>query len=254
MSMNLRLKSANELRRERAVLQDTLTSEASSLAKLWSSLLGSEERIVDAFFTSERCYLILDTNHRDLPPLTGRQHQILERALIGEGQKTIALELGVAPSTVAFHAREALRFIGIDGRPSRCHPLPMLAAIAAVSGAESWSAASSIISGEAPPLRVVSVARPEIMLAPTLPNAELDILGCLVEGLCYVDISLRRQTAVRTVANQISAVFRRFRVSGRNELVCHLMAASMRLSSSSAPPSKVAGVSGVPSPPCSQSA
>ena len=46
----------------------------------------------------------------------------------------------------------------------------------------------------------------------------------LVEGLCYDEIARRRGTSTRTIANQISAVFRRMRVSGRNDLVQRLFA------------------------------
>ena len=221
--MKLCLNSANQQRRDRAVLKDLLSCESASLAKLWCSLTTSEERILDAFFTSDRCYLILESASR-ATRLSQRQQLILERVLRGECQKAAAIELGLGPSTVAVDAREALNLIGMDCKPSRCHPLPMAAAMAAVDSAGRWSATSSVIE-EGRPLRVVSISRPETAFAAELPNAEVDILRCLVEGLCHREIAQHRRTSVRTIANQIASVSRRFHVSGRNELVCYLLAA-----------------------------
>ena len=253
--MNMPLKPSNELRRHHAVLQDVLTSEATSLARLWSSLLDSEERIADAFFTPERCYLILEGTPSPMAPLTDRRRSLLERMLRGECQNSVGIELGLAPSTVAVHMREGLRFIGMHVKPSRCHPLPMAAALAAgaAPGAESWTAASSILIDEGRPLRVVSLQRPEVLLVDELPTAELDVVRGLVEGNGYDDISQRRGTTVRTIANQISSVFRKYRVSGRNELVCHLLRSAMRRATSPAPSRDTTPISVVPAAvPCSR--
>mgnify|MGYP001554949261 CR=1 FL=1 len=50
----------------------------------------------------------------------------------------------------------------------------------------------------------------------------LAVIRALIEGCSYREIAVLRQTSTRTIANQISAVFRRLRVSGRNELVQRL--------------------------------
>jgi DNA-binding CsgD family transcriptional regulator len=226
--MNMPLKPSNELRRHHAVLQDVLTSEGASLARLWSSLLDAEERIADAFFTQDRCYLILESAPPRMAPLTDHRRSMLGRMLRGECQNSLAIELGLAPSTVALNIREGMRCIGMDVRPSRCHPLPMAAALAAVAGAESWIAASSILVEEGRPLRVISLQRPEMQLVDELPSAELDVVRGLVEGIGYQGISQRRQRALRTIANQVSSVFRKYHVSGRNELLCHLLRSAMR--------------------------
>jgi len=217
-----------ELRRDRAILQDRLTCEASSLIELWSSLRSFEERIIDAFFSSERCFLLLERNREPPRALAETQRRVLEHILAGRCQKFLVIELGIAASTVALHSRQSLRAVGLTGKPSRCHPLPMLAAMASRLNAESWRAASSTLVDDGRTLRVVSVARPEIQLSRTLPRAEFEVLRGLVEGLCYEEISQQRRTSRRTVANQVSSLFRRFHVSGRNELVWHLWGAAMR--------------------------
>jgi DNA-binding NarL/FixJ family response regulator len=63
----------------------------------------------------------------------------------------------------------------------------------------------------------------ELKQAEAAPLPEmLSVLRSLVEGNCYLDIARARGTSTRTIANQISMVFRRLRVSGRNELVQRL--------------------------------
>jgi DNA-binding NarL/FixJ family response regulator len=81
---------------------------------------------------------------------------------------------------------------------------------------------SSFAAREGRELLVVSVPRPDLQLQGLLPSAELAVIRRLVEGLSYVEIARARGTSTRTIANQITAVFRRLHVSGRNELVQRL--------------------------------
>ena len=116
---------------------------------------------------------------------------------------------------------DVLESIGIAGRPSRMHPLLMLIARAASEPAVArCSTLETQAHGE---LRVLAVPRPDHQLKARLPTAELEIVQCLVEGLSHQDMALRRGTSTRTIANQISTVFRRLRVSGRNELLQRLL-------------------------------
>jgi DNA-binding CsgD family transcriptional regulator len=77
-------------------------------------------------------------------------------------------------------------------------------------------------------LRVISVPRPDHALGPLLPAAELSVIRALIEGASYGQIARGRGTSARTIANQISAVFRRLRVSGRNELIQRLFLDELR--------------------------
>jgi DNA-binding CsgD family transcriptional regulator len=103
----------------------------------------------------------------------------------------------------------------------------MAAAIAAGSGAERLANRSTIVE-EASTLQVWSIPRPERRHA-SLPPAELAVVGWLVEGLSYHDMARLRGTSKRTIANQIASVFRRLRVSGRNELLHRLLADDVSL-------------------------
>jgi DNA-binding CsgD family transcriptional regulator len=57
-----------------------------------------------------------------------------------------------------------------------------------------------------------------------LSTAEFEVLSHFVEGLTYEQIARERGRSSRTIANQISAVFRKLRVSGRRELLALLAA------------------------------
>src|SRR5262249_9093794 len=85
-------------------------------------------------------------------------------------------------------------------------------------------------------LSVAAIARPDGSLARLLPAAELDVIRSLVEGCTDQQIARQRGTSTRTIANQISAVFRRLGVSGRNELVQRLFFESSRGPETLAPP------------------
>jgi DNA-binding CsgD family transcriptional regulator len=59
-------------------------------------------------------------------------------------------------------------------------------------------------------------------LADSLPEeltaAEREVATLLLDGMSNRDVARFRGTSVRTVANQVGAIFRKLRVSGRVEL------------------------------------
>lgn len=197
---------------------DRLATHSASLADVWRSLIEGRRRVVQAFFSELRCGVALETPRQRAPGLNGRRLQIIEQVLRGIGQKQIAIDLGLSPSTVASNARLALASIGIESKPSHVHPLPMLAAMAVYGDVAATSASSRHLDG----LEVIEVPRPELSVAGQLPTAELHVIRSLVEGCCYAQIATRRGTAQRTTANQIAAVFRRLKVSGRSALIRRL--------------------------------
>src|SRR6185369_1243288 len=127
----VRLLDSNRLRLSAMAVDATATTEI-SLALLWRELSRGVSRVVDGFFSDERCYLVLSIKTNGAPtPIEGRRLEILEAVLSGLRQKNIAMELNLAPSTVALNSRLALESLGLPGKPSRAHPLLMLAARAA---------------------------------------------------------------------------------------------------------------------------
>jgi DNA-binding NarL/FixJ family response regulator len=201
-----------------AVAADASATTAISLSLLWLDLTRGTSSIVDAFFSEERCYLVLCLKTEG-GPIEGQRLEILEAMLGGLRQKNIAIDLALAPSTVALHCTRALTSLGLDCKPSRAHPLVMLAARAFNQGAVVLAQYSTLVGRDDRELRVIGMPRCDRCLADIVPSAELAVIHGLVEGSTYEDIAQKRGTSVRTIANQISSAFRRLKVSGRNELV-----------------------------------
>lgn len=207
--------------RSAALEADASATSTMNVAELWQRLSHGALHIVDDFFSQERCYLVLEVR----PPsnrVEGRRLEILVAVLSGLRQKNIAIDLGLAPSTVALNSRLALQSLGVACRPSRAHPLLMLAASTRGEPALAVARCASFVGPEGQALLVIGTPRPDRHLASLLPSAELAVIRSLVEGLSYEEIARQRGTSTRTIANQITAVFRRLHVSGRNELVQRL--------------------------------
>jgi DNA-binding NarL/FixJ family response regulator len=196
------------------------TTNSIGLAALWRELVIGSCTIRDSFCSQYHFYLITGPVAGPWGGLEPKHLQVLEAFLTGVAQKAIAMDLDVAPSTVASYARSALRHLGVHDRPSQVQPLLILAAKASQSLNPTCRCDVTFLH-ETEPLRVVAFPRPDSEL-PTVPPAELSVLRCLVEGMTHSEIARRRGTAIRTVANQLASVFSRFRVSGRRELILRL--------------------------------
>jgi DNA-binding NarL/FixJ family response regulator len=222
---HLRLSSeARQAIRTVAMSAEEKASTHVPLARIWHDLARGISTIADAFFGPERCYLILRTRlDGATQPIERRRLEILKAVLGGARQKAIAMDLKLAPSTIALNSKLALEAFGVEGKPSRAHPLLMLAAKASTDSVAWEARGSSFLVEEDCELRVVGVPRPDRQLDRSLPSAELAVIRSLIEGRPYREIARVRGTSTRTIANQISAVFRRVRVSGRNELVQRLL-------------------------------
>lgn len=208
---------------------DMTTNTEIPLAAVWNQLVSGTCTVVEAFFGPARCYMVLSFSERRAREWPDLHQEILERILSGQCQKVVAIELGLAPSTVAQNARQALEATGASCRPSRAHPLLMLAAKSARERDLSRVASSTFASGSESRLRVLSVMRPEHHLSGRLPRAELSVLQHLVEGRSHAEIASLRGTSVRTIANQLASIFRRLSVSGRNDLIHSLFASGHHL-------------------------
>ena len=209
-----------------AVAVDAQATQRVELALVWRSLVEGRFRVEDAFFTGTRCGLVLARQPHDAQALLGRRLVVLESLLYGVGQKRIAIELNLAPSTIAFVARLALQQLGVYGRPSRAHPMLMLAATASRHPEAQVMASESLLADDSDDRRVIGMPRPDAGLAAMMPKAELEVVRQLVEGRCYAEISSERGTSARTTANQVAAAFRRLEASGRSELIQRLFVVS----------------------------
>jgi DNA-binding NarL/FixJ family response regulator len=60
--------------------------------------------------------LMLEERDARIEKLTAREREVLEQVLLGKGNDAIALELGIAPATVAKHLEHAYRRLGVQNR------------------------------------------------------------------------------------------------------------------------------------------
>jgi DNA-binding CsgD family transcriptional regulator len=205
------------------------------LALTWRELVLGLSVVIGTFFSTERCGLVLaPTGVPSEHAVSGRRLDICESVLCGDGQNCIAIDM-----KLALNARLALQSLGVSGRPSRAHPLLMRSALASKNH-QLVAGSRSHLTHDGIDLQVVGIPRPDRCLNGVLPSAELEVVGYLVEGRCYAEIAKRRGTSERTIANQIAAVFRRLKVSGRSELILRLFAlergATLPMAADSAPP------------------
>jgi DNA-binding NarL/FixJ family response regulator len=194
-----------------------------SLALLWKELSLGLCRVVDNFCTRSRLVLVtraVAPGERLVTPPPSPL-RVLETVLGGACQNSVAIDLELAPSTVATLARSAMESLGVKCRPSHAPPLLMLAARAARELDAQRRGSVSFIDHCGETLRVIGLDWPSLALA-GVPPAERAVLRGLFEGLTHAEIATQRGTATRTVANQLSAMFRRFSVSGRTELIQRL--------------------------------
>lgn len=205
---------------------NVFNNAAIPLASIWSQLVEGACSVEKSYFCPERCYLLLRPQPDPKRALSGRRLLVLEAILSGVCQNVVSIDMRLSPSSVAMIARQALDSLGDCSKPSRAHPLLMLAARAARDHDHSRVAALNFVDGPSPGLLLASVARPHTALKKLVSPAELCVLQGLLEGRPYLEIARERGTSTRTIANQISSVFRRLTVSGRNELVHTLFALS----------------------------
>lgn len=200
-------------------------SVAVDVGLLWTELCAGRFRVASSFFNDSSCFLALKSEGNPRPDrrLARRRLHVLEKVLLAGGQKPVAAELGLAPSTVAIIAGKCLRAMGLDCGASRA-PLPLALSVHALHGMTTLrSARLSTVCCEGNTYTVVSTPRPERSLGSELSPAEFAVTQLLVEGKSHAEIAAVRQTSVRTVANQLAAAFHKLGVSGRSELICRLI-------------------------------
>jgi DNA-binding NarL/FixJ family response regulator len=60
--------------------------------------------------------LLLEERDFRIEMLTPRERQVLDLVVMGKGNEAVALELGIAPGTVAKHLEHAYRKLGVQNR------------------------------------------------------------------------------------------------------------------------------------------
>ncbi len=222
-----------------AMLLDASSGVHARLSAVWAELVAGKSKIFSSFSSETRHYFLI-TDARQPRPHTGRRYRgrgarcklrdlrIVETWFANGSQKRVALELGLSTSTIATATKRWLSFVGLSCLPSYVPPLLMMAGRPCEREAARADARMSELWMDDTCYRVVSAQRPDKRLASLLPRAEYEVVRLFLEGRSHKEVALLRGSSPRTVANQLATVFQRFGVSGRAELVIHLLRADAR--------------------------
>ncbi|MDQ2642944.1 MAG: helix-turn-helix transcriptional regulator [Myxococcota bacterium] len=148
---------------------------------------------------------------------------VLRRILLGEPQKVIAMTDYLSCSSISATNHRALARLGL---PCCIWNIPVLLFMAAheAHGLSRPAAARlSFVGLGQRKLWEVSAPWPDAELKGLLSRAELAVARLSLSGYAHHEIAHVRRASPRTVANQLSSVFRKAGVSGRTELVCKLL-------------------------------
>jgi DNA-binding NarL/FixJ family response regulator len=212
----------DQLLRRRAEEADTRHGAPADLREVWCALLNGERSILDHFCASRRWFLLL-ASRSDARALSQQDRVLISRLLLGESQKSAALDVRRSVSSVSTAARRILSALGLDITGRRAPAILTVLAHAGM-GMHRQPGRSCALEHGGIVYEIVSVERPELRSRSGMTASELDVMNRLIDGNSYAEIARARQKSVRTVANQIAAVFRRLHVSGRSELISHLVA------------------------------
>jgi DNA-binding CsgD family transcriptional regulator len=199
--------------------------EAASLSALWTELVSGLSKIEHTEFTEQSCTVVVTRDHvsgAEGARLSSRDTEILERALLEGVRKSVAVDFGLCPSSIAEILRRCFVFMGLSCWPSRI-PLLLVMAAHAKHAPDSQRGAQLLLCQNQQFVRqTISVARPDNALSGWLSPAEYAVTRLLIEGKSYQEMAKLRKTSKRTVANQLASAFHRLGISGRAELLCLL--------------------------------
>jgi DNA-binding CsgD family transcriptional regulator len=190
---------------------------ALGLAELWARLLAGHCYVRECRFSDDRCHFRLTFGSRRPPNPESRE--LVERVLLGESQKAVAIDLGISPSAASLSCSIGMSAISFERR-ALCGPVALVMGVHAAHGYALPHARVHAVEGRHWDL---SVERPDRRLPECLSPAEQAIVRQLVEGRTCDTIAALRKSSLRTVANQLASIFRKLRVSGRGQLRAELV-------------------------------
>jgi DNA-binding CsgD family transcriptional regulator len=190
-----------------------------TLAQLWGAIAAGAYEITSDRTTDTHCYLML--RERPCARVEARVFgaAIVEKVLSGVPLKATAFDLDRAGSTVSWKVQKWLRHLGLH---CSLKDAPLLLAIAGSGNREVEGRVVDVTcmrDGAGRFQWIAGTARPDAALEPRLTRAEYRVARLIVEGKSHRELAAARGTSVRTIANQIGAVFRKLGVSGRFELL-----------------------------------
>jgi len=193
-------------------------SECIHLGNVWVNLASGRWAVVDQWASESAAYISVTRRsaNGDGGVLGARDLEILGLALMAVGQKTIAIELGLANSTVMRSLSRSLSTMGFGCRHTQVSSL-LVASFRAYLGTTELVRARLLRDGSQN--IVVSIPRPELCLEPLLTPAEFAFARHLADGANPGQIAKERGISRRAIANRSLALFRKLGVSSRLELL-----------------------------------
>lgn len=208
---------------------DTTWGQSVDLARLWEDLCLLRRESVVAFCSETHWRVLLEIPAGDERRLSQEHQQLLRGYLTGVSQKAVAYDRHRSVSAVCSKISGALTSIGLTGNWRRA-----LVLISAAANAADAAGGCAFLPGNAHEIRwrdrswrAFSADRFD-PFGPEIGRAEAAVGRLFIEGGTYAEIARQRGVSVRTVANQVGALFRKYRVSGRAELVQHLVVRHIR--------------------------
>lgn len=168
---------------------------------VWQGLRVGGLSVVDHFSTGERAYLLLQQRASGVVRVAPRRWDMLQRILLGQSQKVVAIELNSAASTIAACTKGALRAIGINARVSSVPPILCMLVRAALRPPAVDAIRSTNCEQDGLHYRVLSMALKSSAMAERLSPAEQVVALMRIQGRSLAEIASYRHTSKRTVAN-----------------------------------------------------
>jgi DNA-binding NarL/FixJ family response regulator len=196
-------------------------------SSFWRRIAAGKLHIVESTCSETHCILVLEeTLDADANPLSAADTRILERILVGESQKAIALDWNSATSTIATKAIRSFRSFGLECSSSTV-PTALVMLVQVSLGRVPG------LNGEVtttPDGRVsIGIRRPDKDLDGFFSAAERQVIAFLIEGMTQREMAERRNTSPRTIANQVGSAYVKLRVSGRIAMIGFLLEKAARL-------------------------
>lgn len=185
-------------------------------ARAWLALWSGRYRVVSV--TDRRGVRTLHLEPTK-SPLSPRQAEVARAVACGFALVDVQAATGLSGSTVATYAAQAAAKLGLDGAglrfllPGSVLPDPLSLDATLDGPLPCPCPRGARWDGEVFAFRVDAPALPA-----SVTSAEADVLRGLLEGLRNEDIADARGTSRRTVANQVSALYRKLGVRQRCEL------------------------------------
>src|SRR3984957_2518005 len=182
----------------------------------WEALIRGRWSLVDRFDSDQRRFVVAVRNDpRFLDPrgLSMRERQVAGYAGLGRSAKEISYLLGAPAASVENSLRRTQAKLGLRSRVE-------LVEFFAPQGLRAQMAEISV--GRNDTLLIGSIPRLEEAKLKELSSSQRQVLMSLIAGSTNRDIAMRRATSARTVANQVQAIFRKYKVRSRGELVARL--------------------------------